>query len=57
MLTAIPTTLMRGGTSKGLYFAKDALPEDRAARDRVNFLNAPSSMTRSTWSRPKPSRT
>ncbi len=35
MLTAIPTTLMRGGTSKGLYFAKESLPDDLAARDRV----------------------
>src|SRR5579862_2767622 len=35
MLTAIPCTLMRGGTSKGLYFHSDALPRERAARDRV----------------------
>jgi 4-oxalomesaconate tautomerase len=35
MLTAIPCTLMRGGTSKGLYFAAQALPADRATRDRV----------------------
>ncbi len=35
MLTAIPCTLMRGGTSKGLYFHIDALPRDRATRDRV----------------------
>ena len=35
MLTAIPTTLMRGGTSKGLYFDKTALPEDVPARNRV----------------------
>ncbi len=35
MLTAIPTTLMRGGTSKGLYFAKADLPDDPATRDRV----------------------
>ena len=35
MLTPIPCTLMRGGTSKGLYFHVDALPADRAARDRV----------------------
>jgi 4-oxalomesaconate tautomerase len=35
MLTAIPCTLMRGGTSKGLYFHVDALPRDRALRDRV----------------------
>jgi 4-oxalomesaconate tautomerase len=35
MLTAIPCTLMRGGTSKGLYFHLDALPRDRAGRDRV----------------------
>jgi 4-oxalomesaconate tautomerase len=35
MLTAIPCTLMRGGTSKGLYFHVDALPRDRLVRDRV----------------------
>ncbi len=35
MLTAIPATLMRGGTSKGLFFDKSALPEDESLRDRV----------------------
>ena len=35
MLTAIPCTLMRGGTSKGLYFAARDLPMDRELRDRV----------------------
>jgi 4-oxalomesaconate tautomerase len=35
MLTAIPATLMRGGTSKGLYFAAEALPADRQTRDAV----------------------
>ena len=35
MLRAIPATLMRGGTSKGLYFAARDLPGDRASRDRV----------------------
>jgi 4-oxalomesaconate tautomerase len=35
MLKAISCTLMRGGTSKGLYFHVDALPLDRATRDRV----------------------
>ncbi|MGA7537951.1 MAG: 4-oxalomesaconate tautomerase [Steroidobacteraceae bacterium] len=35
MLRAIPATLMRGGTSKGLYFHSRDLPRDRAARDRV----------------------
>jgi len=35
VLKAIPCTLMRGGTSKGLYFHVRDLPEDRAARDRV----------------------
>jgi 4-oxalomesaconate tautomerase len=35
MLPAIPCTLMRGGTSKGLYFHVDALPRERIARDRV----------------------
>lgn len=31
--TAIPCTVMRGGTSKGLYFRKDDLPADEAQRD------------------------
>lgn len=35
MLRAIPATLMRGGTSKGLYFNVRDLPIERAARDRV----------------------
>ena len=35
MLRAIPCTLMRGGTSKGLYFHAKDLPTDRSARDRV----------------------
>lgn len=35
MLTAIPCTLMRGGTSKGLYFHSDDLPAERALLERV----------------------
>ena len=35
MLTAIPATLMRGGTSKGVYFDARDLPADRATRDAV----------------------
>jgi 4-oxalomesaconate tautomerase len=35
MLTAIPCTVMRGGTSKGLYFHADDLPADRPLFDRV----------------------
>ena len=35
MLTGIPCTLMRGGTSKGLYFHASDLPGDRTLRDRV----------------------
>ncbi|HEX8757040.1 MAG TPA: 4-oxalomesaconate tautomerase [Steroidobacteraceae bacterium] len=35
MLRAIPATLMRGGTSKGLYFNARDLPGERSARDRV----------------------
>jgi 4-oxalomesaconate tautomerase len=35
MLTAIPATLMRGGTSRGLYFHAKDLPQDRATRDAV----------------------
>lgn len=33
--TAIPCTVMRGGTSKGLYFRLADLPADRATRDAV----------------------
>jgi 4-oxalomesaconate tautomerase len=35
MQTRIPCFLMRGGSSKGLYFKSDALPADEALRDRV----------------------
>jgi len=35
VLTGIPTTLMRGGTSKGLYFDAADLPTERDVRDRV----------------------
>jgi 4-oxalomesaconate tautomerase len=35
MQTAIRAFLMRGGSSKGLYFLKDDLPDDPALRDRV----------------------
>ncbi len=35
MQTAVPTVVMRGGTSKGLYFCLEDLPEDSAARDRL----------------------
>jgi 4-oxalomesaconate tautomerase len=35
MLTAIPCTLMRGGTSKGLYLHGDDLPAERPLLDRV----------------------
>lgn len=35
MLRAIPCTLMRGGTSKGLYFHARDLPADAAARSSV----------------------
>ena len=35
MQTAIPCTVMRGGTSKGLYFLGDDLPQDTATRDAV----------------------
>lgn len=31
---AVPCMIMRGGTSKGLYFVADDLPADRSARDR-----------------------
>ena len=32
---AIPTVVMRGGTSKGLYFRAEDLPEDPEQRDRL----------------------
>jgi 4-oxalomesaconate tautomerase len=35
MQTAIPCYLMRGGSSKGLYFLADALPADSKLRDAV----------------------
>lgn len=35
MQRAIPCTVMRGGTSKGLYFLLRNLPADTATRDRV----------------------
>lgn len=35
MPRAIPATLMRGGSSKGLYFAATDLPADKATRDAV----------------------
>lgn len=35
MLRAIEATLMRGGTSKGLYFNAAALPQERSSLDRV----------------------
>ena len=34
-MKAIPCSLMRGGTSKGLYFQAKDLPADSAARDKV----------------------
>jgi 4-oxalomesaconate tautomerase len=35
MLTAIPCSLFRGGTSKGLFFLKQHLPTEPAARNQV----------------------
>jgi 4-oxalomesaconate tautomerase len=35
MLTAIPATLIRGGTSRGVYFDARDLPTDEATRDAV----------------------
>ena len=35
MQTAIPAVIMRGGTSKGLYFAARDLPRDTSARNEV----------------------
>jgi 2-methylaconitate isomerase len=33
--TTVPCVIMRGGTSKGLYFHRDELPPEGAERDRV----------------------
>ena len=35
MQTAIPTVVMRGGTSKGLFFLQEHLPDDIETRDRI----------------------
>lgn len=35
MQQAIPASIYRGGTSRGLYFLADDLPADAAARDRI----------------------
>ncbi|MEM9403863.1 MAG: 4-oxalomesaconate tautomerase [Pseudomonadota bacterium] len=35
MQLSIPAVLMRGGTSKGLYFHRNDLPDDASARDRL----------------------
>ncbi len=35
MLKSVPCYLMRGGTSKGLFFLKEDLPKDSAARDAL----------------------
>ena len=35
MQIGIKSTLMRGGTSKGVYFLSDNLPDDAKTRDRV----------------------
>jgi 4-oxalomesaconate tautomerase len=35
MLTGLKCTVMRGGTSKGLYFDQDDLPADQNLRDKV----------------------
>ena len=35
MQTAIPVTVMRGGTSRGLYFLRDDLPDDVGQRDQL----------------------
>ncbi len=35
MQRPVPATVMRGGTSKGLYFIKEDLPDDTTARDRL----------------------
>ena len=35
MQLAVPTVVMRGGTSKGLYFLREDLPDEVDARDRL----------------------
>lgn len=34
-LESVPATVFRGGTSKGVYFREEALPPDRADRERL----------------------
>ena len=34
-MTAIPCSIIRGGTSKGVYFLENDLPQNQALRDRV----------------------
>ena len=41
----LPSTLMRGGTSKGLFIRSDALPEDTSTWERM-LLRAIGSPTR-----------
>jgi 2-methylaconitate cis-trans-isomerase PrpF len=35
MLSAIPCVIMRGGTSKGIFFKRSDLPEDETKRDEI----------------------
>lgn len=35
MQRAVPCTILRGGTSRGLYFLRDDLPEDTTSRDKL----------------------
>ena len=35
MSTSVSATLMRGGTSKGLYFLRDDLPADIGRRNKL----------------------
>ena len=35
LMTAIPCSIIRGGTSKGVYFLENDLPQNQALRDRV----------------------
>ena len=46
MQKAIPCTLMRGGTSRGPYFRREDLPQDRDAMGRVVLAAMGSPATR-----------
>ncbi len=55
MLKSIPCTLMRGGTSKGLYFNEADLPADRELRDGAASRQGLARCATDRWRRWRPS--